>query len=244
MPQPVPQVRSVVDRLDLRELVADAWVCDSPDGRSPGPRTLDVSFLPAVLWPWQLFLDLASGDGIRVTERAYLAPDAVRQLFDELGLASTRGGRGNRERDVPEVRQLRRTCRRAGLARSTGGRIRLTARGLAAQQDPKELWAALASSLLPAADGSLESEATALAVLHLAADLPWGPETERRVAADLAALGHRVGGRHPDAYDVVRAASEASTTLGWLMDEPYALGLLEDATPVQRALARAAVFGA
>ena len=94
----------------------------------------------SVIRPVRWLLEQAAPEGIELTKDGYLKPVMVLRAVEELGWSDPVMGKGNREVNVPLVRELREHCLEWKLLRKFKGRLVLTPRGRRALERPGDLW--------------------------------------------------------------------------------------------------------
>lgn len=231
----------ITDRLEaagVPPLVLHPWV-DSVIRRSPPELAIELSALAhqsgtptlapeaeeleVLLRPWQTLLEVAGGDGIRLTAAGWMVPAACERLWHESGIA-WEIGKGNREQHTPELQLIRGHATTARLIRKYKGRLVLTPLGRQAATDPAVLTQALAASLLSATD-RFDQDAQAIAVLLIAAGHPIEAEPQAGVGlsqpewvfrAEVARRLTDLGWRHTDGPLPRYSVGEAAIVLALL----------------------------
>ncbi len=248
LPPVHPALAQLVENADpvtARELVA---LITLAAGAEPDPTPEELA---APLRPWRTMLEVAGGDGIRLTAAGWMEPAACERLWHEGGLGWD-FGKGNREQNTPELTILREECTRAGLIRRHKGRLVLARPGRHAATNPHALARAVASGLTEAKE-PVDQAVRVLTLLLVAAR--WRPGTLHPVAdnplPDRFALGDEVArllagaGWEVSGPGELRYAVGHADTVLTLLAAGYPdlhRGALPDAGAV-RALARMAIFG-
>lgn len=180
-------VRDLLTRMPM-DLADDVAAALHVIAASPVPTAAE---LDEILRPWQVLLDEAGEDGIRLTAAGWMAPQSCARIWEEGGLAWPGGG-GTREHHTPELARLRECTQRAGLVRRWKGRLVLTKAGVAARRDREKL-ADLVAAGLVRSRSDFENDARVLALLLSAEDAS-ERSGHRSVSAVLASMGWRAEG--------------------------------------------------
>jgi hypothetical protein len=107
--------------------------------RIPDPPAPELPALAALL-------NACRGAGAKLTSAGYLPTALVGQIADLIPSTDVFGGRS--ERDFPPVRLLRMIAEHTDLVEKAGNRLRLTETGLELVDDPEELMAYVAATLV------------------------------------------------------------------------------------------------
>ena len=213
-------------------------------------RLLRPAGLPAAaadpLPPLRWLLDQLDG-GIALTQTGNLNRKFVQQNADRFGWDFARPP--STEDDLYDLHQLRRFAQDLGLARRSGRKLTLTAKGRRLLADPDSLWRAAADGLLGGNGFFVYAGELFLAVLLDADSVP-GHEINAAVGQAAAEEGFRDTRSYqpPDEHDISRAVHETSNlcrALGLLAvggdwrDRSYGLTGTGKSTALQALRARA-----
>ena len=185
----VDAVRATHGTRELRRLIARAGLDE--------PLHIDADTAAQMVRPYTWLLRRVGADGIKLTGAGYLPPAHVAAAFEELDLADEWIGKGNREDLTLPVLNLRETAQRAGLLRTSRGRLLLTARGRAVIDDPVALWWRLAERMPPRSTSAHEAQAGMVLLLAVAADIADVDEVDDTIAVVLDAIGWMSGDGSP-----------------------------------------------
>jgi hypothetical protein len=177
----VDAVRATEGTRHLRQLIAAADL--------DAPIDVDPDTAAQMVHPYTWLLRHVGEEGIKLTAAGYLPPADVSAAFTELGLADEWIGKGNREDLTLPVLDLRESAQRAGLLRTYKKRLRLTARGRAARDDPVALWRRLAERTPPHKVGEVGMHAGLVVLLAVAAGGEHAGLVEGSLALVLDAVG-------------------------------------------------------
>jgi hypothetical protein len=176
-------------------------------------RLLRPAELPAAtaadpLSPLRWLLDQLDG-GITLTQTGNLNRKFVQDSADRFGWDFSRPPRT--EDDLFDLYQLRHFAQYLGLARRSGRRLTLTAKGRCLLADPDSLWRTVAGGLLGDNDFAVFAGELFLALLLDADSVP-DRQIRATVEQAVAEEGFREArsGQPPDEHDISRAIHEAS----------------------------------
>ncbi|MEI4274100.1 hypothetical protein TEK04_20440 [Klenkia sp. LSe6-5] len=196
------QVQAVAATLDAIPRAAELSrrLANLPMGRSlaaalatPVTEPADEEIIEAT-WAFQWFLDRAADGGLPLTSAGYLRPDDVLGAAAVVPAAAGWIGAKNREIQTVPVLVFRECLQHLELLRRHKGSLLPTTRGTGARVHPRQLWAVLRESLVPA-DGFVRD--ASVLVLALAADPRQPGSSFDDVAACLDELGYRHGDGSP-----------------------------------------------
>lgn len=181
-----PGLADVVVRMDAAgSAVAAGWAgaagLDAVD--------LDEDVALAVTARLRLLLELV-GAGVKLSSAGWLPPALVMQVVEGIGHRHAVWGKGNREQNLPPVRDLRESALQLGLVRKVKGQLLLTAAGTKLRADPVGL------------------------ARHIADRLPLGRDPAEQHAGWLVLLA--TAAEIADPFELV---SGALTGLGWNVDD-------------------------
>lgn len=190
-----------------------------PDGADPA------------LAPLQTILE-AAGDVIALTANHTLDLALVRDLADRFGWALP-GFRARGEVDEILVHQLHRMVKRSRLARRTGRKLVLMAKGQTALADPVTRWEAATASLVAGED--FDAAVTGFALTAMLDGVEELRDVERVVTtmcveqgwaagADRTPMGEREAGLAASAGDAARSTGSSRTTWAAAVDSPTSAG--------------------
>lgn len=202
-----PALDGVLDSLPMQcvpafsALVAQAQqaagllVDGTPDPDFDPPSTDDLDW---ALLPWQLMLDLAGSEGIRLTDAGWMAPEVCMQI-DQASRIEGWYGRRNRESNSQELKVHRRLALDAGLLRKYKGRLLPTraAKRITAVEDLAERREALLQQVAPSlarGQDQVDEHVRAITLLLVAAT---GKAPLGEVSRWLAELGWSTDGGLP-----------------------------------------------
>jgi len=214
-------------------------------------RLLQPAELPPVTaadpLPWLRWLLGQLNDGVALTQTGNLNRAFVQEHAERFGWDFSRPPRT--EDELYDLYQLRHFAQDLGLARRSGRKLTLTARGRRLLADPETLWRAVAAGLL-GDNGFFVYAGELFLALVLAADSVPDREVTATVGRAVAEEGFRESrtGEPPDEHDVSRAIHETSNlcrALGLLAiggdwrDRSYGLTGIGKATALEALRARA-----
>jgi hypothetical protein len=178
---------------------ASAW---SSTAEFPAATAADP--LPPLRW----LLDQLDG-GIALTQTGNLNRRFVQQNADRFGWDFS--GPPSTEDELYDLHQLRHFAQDLGLARRSGRRLALTAKGRRLLADPDSLWRAVAAGLL-GGNGFLVYAGELFLALLLDADSVPGRQINAIVGQATAEEGFRETRSYepPDEHDISRAVHETS----------------------------------
>lgn len=208
---------------------------DDVDG--PG---LEPDTLARAVRPWRVLLQIAGTEGIPLTGAGWMKPSVVKEVYDELGMATEWIGQGNREDMTMPVRQLRESAQRVGLLRKSKGRLLLTQAARKVSVDDEALWGQLTARALPTRAG-FERDASVLWLVTVSPSGDHRSASTDELADWLTALGWRTpeGDVVPPMY-----LSQTTEALSALLSRVAGRTGRWDVDPVvAQAFARAALMG-
>jgi hypothetical protein len=127
----------------------------------------DPAAKTAAVRPWLHLLEVV-GSGVTLTSAGWLPPTLVHRIATDLELLEPWTGKGNREQNLPPVRDLRQTATDLGLLRKRKGELLPTALGTRLAGDPEGMWRHVADAL-PTGRKPFERHAGAIMLLAVAA---------------------------------------------------------------------------
>jgi hypothetical protein len=159
------------------------------------PADVDEATAATMVEPVLWLVRRATGDGIRLTQAGWMAPDVVSSAMRELGWSDRWVGPGNREDQTAPIYNLRASAMRLGLIRKSKGALHATVAARKLVNDPVGLWWMLANTFLQRARSQSERDIATLVTLEVA------------TAHDISPMG--IG------YDVANIV-RALDALGWV----------------------------
>lgn len=163
------------------------------------PRPLTDEERDAVIRPVRWLLEKAAG-GLELTKDGYLKPATVQSALDELGWRDGVLGKGNREANAIQVRELREHLLAWKLLRKFKGSLVLTPRGKRGLERPGDLWDYVVESIARSEHDAVRLVTRLYTEWHLSGIAP--PSTHRfeviRDAVEAAGFVTRSGQRIPD----------------------------------------------